>query len=438
MTIKTDGITNKTFTLPTELPEIERSATAHKTEALVRELSPFDIRDLPHSPFEEHHAKALAVPDDLWPALQRHELYQTLLKYNQDDLLESDVAEMISYAKNNPVLEPTVVKGEESGLKRTLLLTPDGCDIFLKGEGVKLGKGSYKNVKLTLNIEKNKKHALAVISTEHLDELTTQQIHEEIKRMQELKGTPGIVEFVAFAKQGNKLYILMEECDGGELFDALNRHLPFRAKLQAALDSAGGLEQLHNRKLLHRDIKSENILLFKNGRAKLGDLGFVCEETDRLAREVWCGTPVFFAPEKILAKADAQYIKKDEYGAMRACDTTTKAADIWALGVSLFELFAGVPLEHTDIEDQELFVKTILHLSPFDIEVQIHDAFSSNFYWRDLSSLFKGMLSIRPQGRPTIGQVIKALKAITNDYDLRVGRKQLIASGLKKPQIYSN
>ena len=107
---------------------------------------------------------------------------------------------------------------------------------------------------------------------------------------------------------------------------------------QAAL----GIQSMHTRNILHRDIKSDNILCNRNGEIKLCDLGFgAMLSQDRNWRSTAAGTPSWIAPE--IATGEAY----------------NKGVDIWAFGCFAFELATGEPPFHSaftaNLDHQQLF-----------------------------------------------------------------------------------
>ncbi|XP_047457233.1 serine/threonine-protein kinase Nek5-like [Mugil cephalus] len=137
---------------------------------------------------------------------------------------------------------------------------------------------------------------------------------------------PNIVSFIRSFEENGSLYIVMEYCDGGDLMKKINmqRGLPFTEEqivgwfVQICL----GLKHIHDRKILHRDIKAQNIFLTNGGmKAKLGDFGIarMLNNTMELARTC-VGTPYYLSPE--------------------ICENRpyNNKTDIWSLGCVLYEL----------------------------------------------------------------------------------------------------
>ena len=85
-----------------------------------------------------------------------------------------------------------------------------------------------------------------------------------------------------------------------------------------------GVETLHKKKRFHRDLKSDNILLSKNGNVKIADFGFAAQLTrEKERRNTLVGTPCWMAPE---------VVRKNDY---------TEKVDIWSIGVIMLELLNG-------------------------------------------------------------------------------------------------
>ena len=137
-------------------------------------------------------------------------------------------------------------------------------------------------------------------------------------------------KIAAFATPGS-IILVTELCPGGDLFDALHMLRRFSVSDTRIFSSQIllTLEYLHARKIVHRDLKLENLLLAQDGALKLTDFGFA----KHIKYRSWtlCGTPEYLAPEIILEKGHG------------------KAVDYWSLGVLIYEMLTGhSPFEADD------------------------------------------------------------------------------------------
>lgn len=122
--------------------------------------------------------------------------------------------------------------------------------------------------------------------------------------------------------------IVMPLHAGGELFSIIcdEDRLPENCRIYIAAEILIGLEELHNRGYLYRDLKAENVLLSNDLTIRLSDFGFSKKLKSKNERTItMVGTPDYTAPE---------IIKREEY---------SFAADIWSYGVLLFELYCKMP-----------------------------------------------------------------------------------------------
>jgi len=151
-------------------------------------------------------------------------------------------------------------------------------------------------------------------------------IYNEVAVMMETSH-PNIVRcFESFVHDGS-LWLQLEIMDGGTLTGLIDRQEFTESQIAAfCRDSLMALSELHNRKIIHRDIKSDNMLLNREGRLKLSDFGF-CTRLNRYKskRATMVGTPYWMAPE---------IVKRKKY---------TEAVDIWSLGIMTIEMIEGEP-----------------------------------------------------------------------------------------------
>ncbi|TMS37300.1 hypothetical protein L596_004260 [Steinernema carpocapsae] len=191
-----------------------------------------------------------------------------------------------------------------------------------------LGVGGFGRVELVcINGDKSKTFALKALKKKHIVD-TRQQEHIFAERniMMETR-TDWIVRLYSTFRDSKYVYMLLEVCLGGELWTTLRDRGHFddytaRFYVACVLE---GLEYLHRKSIVYRDLKPENCLLTNTGYLKLVDFGFAKKLASGRKTWTFCGTPEYVSPEIILNKGHDQ------------------AADYWALGIYICELMLGRP-----------------------------------------------------------------------------------------------
>lgn len=188
-----------------------------------------------------------------------------------------------------------------------------------------LGVGSFGRVKLVEDKASGKLFALKCLSKKTMVE-TKQVVHARHEReLLSRCNHPFIVELITTSQDPYNLYMLLELIPGGELFTLLVRKQRFPEPITrfyaACVTSA--LTYLHDREIMYRDLKPENVLLDAKGYIKLVDFGFAKHSPIGEYAFTMCGTPEYMPPELIRRK-----------GYMHA-------ADWWSLGILIYEMIVG-------------------------------------------------------------------------------------------------
>lgn len=191
----------------------------------------------------------------------------------------------------------------------------------------KAGQGASGSVYLAENVEDRQKVAIKQM------DLTVQPhkdlLINEILIMKDSQH-PNIVNFLdSYLRNNNDLWVIMEYMEGGSLYEVIENNDFKLSELQIAVICKGtlqGLQHLHQKNIIHRDIKSDNVLLDSKGNVKITDFGFCAKLTEKRAkRATMVGTPYWMAPE---------VVKQKEYDAK---------VDVWSLGIMTIEMIEGEP-----------------------------------------------------------------------------------------------
>jgi calcium-dependent protein kinase len=246
-----------------------------------------------------------------------------------------------------------------------------------------IGRGAFGKVWLASQKSTSQKRAIKQL--DFLNPPQESDIEKLLKEVSVLKQLdhPNIIKIYEVYKNKNRIFIVTEFCDGGELFDKIFEMKRF-SENQAArymLDIVSAIMHCHDSDIVHRDLKPENFIFDRkgeDGRLKLIDFGaskFV--QPDKKMKKM-VGTCCFMAPELLAQDYD-------------------KKADVWSLGVCLYVMLSGnVPFTGNNPEEIMSSIKS----EPLTF---------SNGSWDSVSQgakfLIRKMLEKKPENRFSIEQV---------------------------------
>ncbi|XP_064287816.1 serine/threonine-protein kinase PAK 3-like isoform X1 [Passer domesticus] len=187
-----------------------------------------------------------------------------------------------------------------------------------------IGKGGFGTVCMAVETATGEEVAIKKISL--LQESSSELCLNEIQVMRGSKNT-NLVNYVDSYLVDEELWLVMEYMDGGSLHDVIREtHMAEGEIAAVSRECLHGLDFLHSKQVIHRDIKSHNILLGLDGSVKLADLGLAAQlTTEQNKRRSAAGTTYWMAPEIFTRKP---------YG---------PKVDIWSFGIVGIEMVEGAP-----------------------------------------------------------------------------------------------
>ena len=204
--------------------------------------------------------------------------------------------------------------------------------------GRQIGHGAYGKVNLALHIASRRLVAIKTFSKKNLmNKQTYRKIQHEINILSQLHN-PFINQILDSFETDKHIFIVMENVCG-DLFNFIRR----RGKLSESISKLifkqiiEGLKYIHKKKIVHRDIKLNNILIDLNNTIKICDFGISEKLSDGDIMYEKCGTPAYIAPEIFKNKGYEGYL-----------------CDIWSAGITLYYMLSGSqPFRANSIEELE-------------------------------------------------------------------------------------
>ncbi|KAL8190455.1 UNVERIFIED_CONTAM: Serine/threonine-protein kinase sik2 [Gekko kuhli] len=240
-----------------------------------------------------------------------------------------------------------------------------------------LGKGNFAVVKLARHRVTKTQVAIKIIDKTRLDPSNLEKIYREVQIMK-LLNHPHIIKLYQVMETKDMLYIVTEFAKNGEMFEHLTSHghLSENEARKKFWQILSAVEYCHNHHIVHRDLKTENLLLDANMNIKLADFGFGNFYKSGEPLSTWCGSPPYAAPEVFEGK---------EYEGPHL--------DIWSLGVVLYILVCGsLPFDGPNLPTLRQRVLEGRFRIPY-------------FMSQDCETLIRRMLVVDPTKRITIAQI---------------------------------
>ncbi|CAN6307160.1 unnamed protein product [Urochloa humidicola] len=203
-----------------------------------------------------------------------------------------------------------------------------------------IGSGAYSQVWLGRHQARGTEVAVKEIAMERLSSKLRESLLSEVDILRRIRH-PNVIALHDSIKDHGRIYLILEYCRGGDLHAYLQRHKRVSETVAKHFirQLASGLQMLRDSNVVHRDLKPQNILLVENNEnslLKIADFGFAKFLQPFALAETLCGSPLYMAPEVMQAqKYDAK-------------------ADLWSVGVILYQLVTGIPPFNGDNQIQLL------------------------------------------------------------------------------------
>jgi len=255
-----------------------------------------------------------------------------------------------------------------------------------------LGEGGYGKALL---VKRKSDGIMLVMKEVQISKLNANEKADALREVTILQSLrhPNIIAYEESFQQNGYLYLVMEYADGGDLSQLIKKQgrvlLEEDSVLSIFVQIALAIKYLHDRKILHRDLKTQNIFLMKNGHIKLGDFGIarVLDHTNQLCK-TQIGTPYYLSPE---------ICEGQKYNSK---------TDIWSLGCILYELCT---FKHPfNANNMQALLANIIRGKYFPVSTQ---------YSSQIRLLISQMLIKSQKTRPSINVILATpfIKSRLND-----------------------
>ncbi|XP_036206013.1 serine/threonine-protein kinase PLK3 isoform X5 [Myotis myotis] len=259
-----------------------------------------------------------------------------------------------------------------------LITDPGSGRTYFKGR--LLGKGGFARCYEVTDTETGSAYAVKVISQSRIT-----KPHQREKILNEIALHRGlqhrhIVRFSHHFEDADNIYIFLELCSRKSLAHIWKaRHTLLEPEVRYYLRQIlSGLKYLHQRGILHRDLKLGNFFITENMELKMGDFGLATRlEPPEHRKKTICGTPNYVAPE---------VLQRQGHG---------PEADVWSLGCVMYTLLCGSPpFETVDLKETYRCIKQVHYTLPASLSLPARQ-------------LLAAILRASPQDRPSIDQILR-------------------------------
>jgi len=276
-------------------------------------------------------------------------------------------------------------------------------------EDKKIGEGTYGQVCRGIHKSTKAKRAIKIISKAQMKNV--RRFREEIEIMK-MMDHPNIIKLFESFEDNKNIYLAMELCAGGELFDRIIEagHLSEKSAAVVTQQILKAIFYMHERSISHRDLKPENFLFLTKDALdksilKIIDFGLSCRFEPGRYMSTRAGTPFYVAPQVLMGRYD-------------------HTCDLWSTGVIMYILLCGYPPFYGR-SDQEVLAKVKRGVFAFDDKE-----------WKDVSAdaknLIRGLLRMNPKER------ITAEKALTHEWITKTAPRAVDVSLKTNPTLMDN
>ena len=249
--------------------------------------------------------------------------------------------------------------------------------------GPLLGKGGFAKCFKVTDLETRQEWACKIIQKCSLTKQRhKQKLQSEIKIHRSIN-QKHVVRFEDVFEDKENVYIIMELCPNQTMLELVKRkkRLTESDTRRYMLQMLDAVRHMHQRNIIHRDLKLGNFFLGKSSEIKIGDFGLACKLAfDGERKKTLCGTPNYIAPEVLDGKNGHSF-----------------EVDVWSIGVVLYTCLVGKPpFETSDIKSTYKLIRANSYSFPDRLEIS-----------EGAKRLVRRILQTRPEARPTVEEILQ-------------------------------